>query len=282
MNLTSVRLGIVPYLNVLPLLEGLGEAVPEENWVRATPRELAGLMAARELDVSILPIYEALRSPGYRILPGCTIACDGGVRSVKLFSMKPLEEVRTVLLDRSSLTSIHLAQILLRTTPSESREFVVSERPLASKDRVADFGVDAAVAIGDTALDWEGTYPVELDLGEAWKTRTGLPFVFACWVARPGAEVSTALIEALIEARASGERRVYEIAKRVAGEDPARLMSVVDYLSRAIRYRLGAREKEAITRFGEELVSHGLLETRPKIQFIEREESPTPAVKRPL
>jgi chorismate dehydratase len=280
MDLASVRLGVVPYLNVLPLLEGLGAAIPEENWVRATPRELAGLMAARELDVSILPVFEALRTPGYRILPGCAIACDGPVRSVKLFSLKPVSEIRTVLLDRSSLTSVHLAQILLPSDPSDPLRFTVSERPLASADKVADLGVDAAVAIGDTALDWEGKYPFELDLGEAWKARTGLPFVFACWVARPGLEVSRSLVEALITARANGEREVYEIAKRVAGEDPGRVMNLVDYLSRAIRYRLGSAEKEAIHRYGEELLSHGFLASRPKVQFVEREEATTPLLKR--
>ena len=42
-----------------------------------------------------------------------------------------------------------------------------------------------------------------VDLGEAWHTLTGLPFVFALWVSRPGVELGD-LPEALEQSRADG------------------------------------------------------------------------------
>jgi chorismate dehydratase len=276
-NLSSIRLGVVPYLNVLPLVEGLGEAIPEENWIRATPRELAGLMAARELDISILPIFEAIRTPGYRILPGCAIACDGPIRSVKLFSLKPIDEIGTVILDRSSLSSVHLAQILLPRRISGAVKYVLSDHPLTTADRIESLDVDAAVVIGDTALEWDGTFAHEMDLGEEWKAQTGLPFVFAGWVARPDLPLSRPVLETFIEARSRGERDVYEIAKRTAGDDSSRLMNLVDYLSRAVRYRLGPREREGIERYAQELKALKLIGNRPSLEFVELESCPSPA-----
>jgi chorismate dehydratase len=252
-NLSSIRLGVVPYLNVLPLVEGLGEAIPEENWIRATPRELAGLMAARELDISILPIFEAIRTPGYRILPGC------------------------VILDRSSLSSVHLAQILLPRRISGAVKYVLSDHPITTADRIESLDVDAAVVIGDTALEWDGTFAHEMDLGEEWKAQTGLPFVFAGWVARPDLPLSRPVLETFIEARSRGERDVYEIAKRTAGDDSSRLMNLVDYLSRAVRYRLGPREREGIERYAQELKALKLIGNRPSLEFVELESCPSPA-----
>jgi len=279
-SFANLRLGVVPYLNVLPLLEGLGETIPQENWIRATPRELAGLMAARELDISILPIFEALRTPGYRILPGCAIACDGPVRSVKLFSLKPLDEIRSVVLDRSSLTSVHLAQVLLRDRLAPGAQPFLSQHPILPTDQVAHLDADAAVVIGDTALAWGGTYPLELDLGEEWKRQKGLPFVFAAWVARPGVQLSRALLEAFVAARGKGERDVYEIARRVAGEDEARLRDVVEYLSKSIVYRLGPEARKGIEQFAAELRKQGFLpNSKTSLEFIELEDCPTAAGK---
>jgi chorismate dehydratase len=257
MNL--IRLGIVPYINVLPLLEGLDEHFDPAGWVRGTPRQLAGLLAQGRLDVAMLPIFEALRAPGYRIVPECAIACDGLVRSVALFSTVPLPEIRRVLLDRASLTSVHLFQILAADLLGIAPEQQTSETPLTPDTDWAAAGFDAAVAIGDTALEWEGRCPYGLDLGAGWKDLTGLPFVFAGWVARPGVELTAADLAAFANARSLGEQRVYDIARRLAGADEARVLSLVDYLSRAIHYRLGDAHLAAIDAFRQRLIAHSLL-----------------------
>lgn len=254
------RLGVVPYLNALPLVEGLSAAVPESHRILATPRELAGLMAAGELDIALLPTFEVLRGGPFRIIEGCAIACEGPVKSVQLFHRVPLDQVRRVLLDRGSLTSVHLARVLMAEHWHIDPECVTSDLPIAGDFDLEASDFEAAVVIGDAALDLVGRGVVGLDLGEAWQTFTGgLPFVFAAWAVRPGYRIPPSLVQAFTDARALGERNVYEIAKAHAADHGRSVRDAVDYLSRSIHYRMGMRELEAMTRYRELLVRHGHL-----------------------
>lgn len=254
------RLGVVPYLNALPLVEGLSASIPESHRILATPRELAGLMASGELDIALLPTFEILRGGPFSLIDGCSIACDGAVRSVQLFHRVPVGDIRRVLLDRSSLTSVHLARVLMADHWKIDPKCDTSEAPLAGDFDLEASGYDAAVVIGDAALDLAARGVPGQDLGEVWKTHThGLPFVFAAWAVRPGYRVSSEMVAALVEARALGERNVYDIAKAHAAEHGRSVRDAVDYLSRSIRYRLGLREFDAVERYREALVRHGLL-----------------------
>ncbi|MCB2156951.1 menaquinone biosynthesis protein [bacterium] len=259
MSHSNLRLGIVPYLNVLPLLRGLDDRFPQENWIRATPRELGGQMAAREIDVATLPIFEALRAQTYWIVPGCAIACDGPVRSVRIVSLKPLTQIRSLLLDRSSLTSVHLAQILTKELLEIDPVLETSSEPLPREFDLAASGFDAAVVIGDVALDWEDRFEHTLDFGQGWKDLTGLPFVFAAWVARQDVDLSPADLEAFVEARQRGEREVWTIAQEAADASDRPVQDLVNYLGRAIRFRLGEQEIVAIDEFRRRLIRHDLL-----------------------
>ncbi len=252
----SIRLGIVSYTNVLPLVEGLEASF--RTPVSATPRELAEKLAHGEIDIATLPVFELLRS-GYVLLPHCAIACDGAVRSVRLFSQTPLNAIRSVLLDRSSLTSSHLLRILCSELLHISPGYTVSREPLGRNFDIGATRHDAVMVIGDTALAWESRFQYSLDLGEAWKQLTGLPFVFAGWVAGSDVAVSHDIVDRLVECRQAGERNVYNIAVREAGRYDREVRDLVDYLSQSIRYRLGDRELQAIELYRLKLVEHGLL-----------------------
>lgn len=258
-------LGIVPYLNVLPLLEGLSESIPRGQWIAATPRELAGLLANDEVQVALVSTYEGLRRADvYTMIPGAGIGCDGEVRSVALCSRVPFEKIRRVQLDRASLSSTHLFRILAAELLDIDPEYVVSDTPLGSGG-ADDFGLefDACVVIGDTALRWEHHFPHRLDLGAGWKELTGLPFVFAGWWARRDFVLTRDQVEAFADARRRGEQSIPEIVSRLDGET---LMqhggrdSLLDYLGRAIRYDVGEREREGIRVYREKLLTHGLLD----------------------
>ncbi|MBI5153937.1 menaquinone biosynthesis protein [Candidatus Poribacteria bacterium] len=256
-----LRLGIVPCLNVLPLLEGLDAQFPVSGWVRATPRELGGLLAAGEIDAATLPIYDAFRAGTYRLIPGSAIACDGPVRSVQLFSVKPLSGVRRVLLDRSSLTSVHLARILVHDLLRIAPECETSPQPILSDFDLAGSGFDAAVVIGDTALRWDidHRFAHRLDFGKAWLDLTGLPFVFAAWVARGGLELDERDLRAFDKARRLGESSIPAIAAREAERFGFAPAEVEAYLAGSIQYALGSRQLEAIEEFRRRLVSLRIL-----------------------
>ncbi len=258
----KLRLGVVPYLNVLPLLEGLDEAFPRENRVFATPRELAALLAAREVDVATLPLYEALRAGSYSLVPGCAIGCDGPVRSVMLYAKRPVAEITTVLLDRGSLTSVHLAQVLFADLLRIAPACETSAEPLGAGFDFEASPYDAFVVIGDAALGLEGRFPHALDLGAAWKELTGLPFVFAAWTVRDGMQLSPQESAAFAAARRRGEERIDESARAnsASPEDAAR--RAADFRE-AICYEFGPRQERAVAEFERRLRRLGLLEGTP-------------------
>ena len=257
------KLGIVPYLNMLPLLEGLEGTFPRENWTRETPRRLAEMLVAGELDVAAVSVYEGLlHADRYRLVPGVCIGSDGPVRSVALFSRVPFADIRTVLLDAASLTSIHLGQILLRELLGVDPECQLSASPIAQGYDWRGGPHDAIVAIGDTALRWENAFPYRLDLGEGWKQLTGLPFVFAAWWVRDETDFTRDEIAAFAEARDCGLANVDRIVARVLADDPTwpgGAASLRQYFSRAIVYTMGEDEMKALLLFREKLLAHGFL-----------------------
>ena len=126
-----------------------------------------------------------LRGPvSYDLVPGLAIACEGAVNSVALFTRVPVAQIRRLALDVSSRSSVGLVRVLCRHHWGIEPEYVDASPDLASMLDVAD----AALMIGDPALDapWQSLGATKIDLGEAWQAFTGLPFVFAAWVARPG------------------------------------------------------------------------------------------------
>ncbi len=254
-----LRLGIVPYLNILPLIEGLDARIPRSQWIRATPRELAGLLGSGELDVASLPIFEVLRDGGYSLIPGCAIACDGAVRSVQLFSKVPIPRIRSILFDRASLTSANLARVVLADAYGLRPHGATSSAPLAADFDWERHEAEAFLCIGDTALRWEGAFPHALDLGTAWKALTNLPFVFAAWAVRSDANLSGEQIEWFAEARAAGARAVPALAARHAAAGGLQARQVEDYLRDSVRYSLGRAELAGIEEFRRRLVAHGLL-----------------------
>lgn len=258
-----LRLGIVPYLNVLPLLEGLDRDFPAGNWVRATPRELAEMLEAQAIDVAIVSSHEGLRrAPAYRLVPGACIGSEGPVRSVMLYSKVPLAHARTVLLDRASLTSIHLCRILLAERHGLLPEFHTAPEPLTRFHPWEDLEEDAFLVIGDAALALRGKFPFQLDLGEAWKQHTGLPFVFAAWWVRQGLELLPSEAAAFARARESGTANIHRVVARLSPEELipyGGIAGVADYLRNAIRFELGARELEGLELFRTKLLRHGLL-----------------------
>lgn len=261
----SLRIGIVPYLNMLPLLEGLREDLPQAQWTRATPRELADRLAAGELDVAAVSTHEGLRREGdYTLLPGAALGCDGAVRSVALHARVPLGKIRRVLLDRASLTSIHLARILAAEWLGIDPSWHLSAEPVEGAGWPEEY--DACVVIGDTALRWEGRFPHQLDLGEGWKRLTGLPFVFAGWWARREAAITAQEAATFARARERGVAAIEEITARL-DDNTARQFhgreSLLRYFREAMVYDLGPRQWEAIALYRAKLIQHGLLDAAP-------------------
>src|ERR1700729_3932777 len=108
-----VRIGAVNYLNSKPLIEGLGELLPEAELSLDYPSRLADGLEAGRLDVALGPSIEVLRHADYEIVSDACVATRGPVMSVKLYSRVPLGKIQSLALDVGSRTSAALTQIML-------------------------------------------------------------------------------------------------------------------------------------------------------------------------
>jgi chorismate dehydratase len=238
---SPIRVGAVSYLNAKPLYHELCEYAPDVRLSMDVPSRLAEQLAEGALDVALIPSIEYLRGVdrGYEILPGFAIAAHGPVRSVKLFSRVPWDRIRRLALDAGSRTSQALARIWLDARHGV-RPGVVEELPLGVS--VLESTADAVLLIGDRAM----TVPHEpfhdvVDLAEAWQAMTGLPFVFALWVARGGVDLGD-LPEALARSRADGLAHAADLAGIHGPRLGLDFTTCYDYLTRVLSYDLGESE----------------------------------------
>ena len=245
--LRGLRVGCVQYLNAKPLIVPYdGEVVFEH------PARLADLLAAGEIDVALIPAFEALRAPGFPIVDGVAISSRGPVYSVFLAHCGPLGGMRSVSLDPASRTSSNLLRCLLAEFHGLDPVFETSDAPPDANR--------GQLLIGNQAIrfrehDREG---VEyLDFGSEWLARTGLPFVYAVWQLRPEVPNPEAAAAALRAVKIAGLRRVREIAHLQRDFDPA---FAEHYLTSHIKFDLADDEKAGLSLFRTLLQKHRLID----------------------
>jgi chorismate dehydratase len=252
-----IRIGAVSYLNAKPLYYRLGEFAPDVALSMDFPSRLAEQLEAGQLDVALIPSVEYLRgaSRGYEIIPGFAIAAHGAVRSVKLFTRVPWERIGRLALDAGSRTSQVLARIWLDERHGVRPERI-EELPLGVS--ALESTADAVLVIGDRAMRVPGdSFHEVVDLGEAWHTLTGLPFVFALWVARAGVDLGD-LPLVLEKSRASGLSAAASLCRMHAPRLGLDFATCYDYLTRVLSYDLAEPEIAGLRRFAAMAASLGL------------------------
>lgn len=228
-----MKVGRIPYINCYPVYGAIDRGVVPlgHQLVDGTPSTLNRLMDAGALDVSVVSAVEYARDARrYLLLPDLAITSDGPVRSVLLFSRRPAHELggRRVLMSRSSMTSVALVELLFEHVWRVQPEYAPADAETADIARFGEQPHDARLVIGDAALLLLGRaaaaegapdYPYVYDLGEEWKRWTGLPFVFAVWVAQRSAPVaeSLAVHAGLIASRDWGLAHLDVLSRQAAG-----------------------------------------------------------------
>jgi chorismate dehydratase len=248
------RIGAVSYLNTKPLIWNLSRLAPGASVEMDYPSRLADRLVAGQLDVALIPSIELSRNPQFSIISDACIACRGPVLSVKLFLRVPPAEVKTLALDEGSRTSAALAQILL----AEQYQVWPQLLPLPVEATLQDTAADAVLLIGDRAMHSPaGRFAQVWDLGDIWCKTTGLPFVFAMWVARPEFELGN-LEQAISQARDEGLLHLAEIAHKEAAPLGLTVPQCQSYLRDNLYFHLGSRELEGLHRFIERAGQLGL------------------------
>ena len=260
--MTPLHLGAVGYLNARPLVYGL-ERVPGFTLRFDVPSECARLLQAGEIDLGLIPSIEYLRGDGYRIVPDLAIASRGPVASVALYTTRAMSDVRSIVVDTSSRTSVALVRVLC------ARQFKIQPAIEAHAPRLDDMLArgDAALLIGDNALLLDHTsirprQPADapggprgadarvekIDLGDAWTSMTGLPFVWAFWAGRAGAATEVDCL-ALKTARDEGVGQTEAIAREYFHHAPQYRDRAASYLRENIKYYLGGDERAGLELF---------------------------------
>ena len=243
--LEPIRIGAVNYLNTKPLIHQLGELADGAELTLDYPSRLADQLQRGQLDVALIPIIEYFRAGTYSLVPGISIASDGPVLSVTLFSRKPWTEIRRVALDEGSRTSAALAQILLRLRHGVKAELT----PLPLNRAAEDADADAVLLIGDRAMHaCLPGFAHAFDLGQEWRDWVGLPFVYAAWAVREGVDLGP-VVNALHEAKRRGLANIGPIAAQEAPRLGLDAGFCRRYLANIIRFDLGPRELAGLRRY---------------------------------
>jgi chorismate dehydratase len=237
-----IRIGAVNYLNTKPLIYDLEALAPQAELVLDVPSRLADLLGQGQLDVALIPVIEYFRAGDYTVVPNIAIASKGPVLSVTLFSRVPWTSIRRVALDEGSRASAALSRILLARRYGVHPEVV----PLGLQCKAEDADADAVLLIGDRAMRaCLPGFAHAFDLGQEWFDWTGLPFVYAVWAVRPGADLH-GVDESLVEAKRRGLGQCGVIAQREAaplGLDPGFCRR---YLANILHFDLGPREQAGL------------------------------------
>lgn len=238
----KISVGAVSYLNTKPLLYGIvrSKALLEQMELEIDyPSKIADMLVQGSLDVGLIPVAAIPQLKEWHIISDYCIGAESAVASVCLFSEVPLDKIERVLLDYQSKTSVNLCKVLLK--------HYWKINPVL-EDAKEDFrehiqGTTAGVVIGDRALEQRLTSPYIYDLAAAWQQFTGLPFVFAAWIANK--KLPQSFCKLFNEANAVG---LDELDKVVA-ENPYTLYDLHTYFGKNISYRLTEAKRKGLEKF---------------------------------
>ena len=249
----------VSFLNARPLIEGLDEE-PGVHLISDVPSRLLTTLIEDRAAVALCPVIDFQLSPvELSIVPVGAIGSDGPTLTVRVFSQVPMAEVTKVHTDGDSHTSVALLAVVFNELYGRFPEVKALESPDVNGSQVPP---DTVLLIGDKVVQNEpdpSLYRHQLDLGEAWRRMTGLPFVFACWMARADHDLGD-LPNILGRYRDLNRNRIVEIAVTHAKASGWPEGLAAAYLGKILRYDIGSRELEAIELFWKRCRALGLIE----------------------
>ncbi len=205
------------------------------------PAECAQKLIDNKVDIGLIPVAAILNLPEWHIITDYCIGAIGAVNSVFIFSNCAIAEVKYIQLDPQSRTSNNLARVLLKNYWKITPKFITG----AEDYSCSDDHYTAFVQIGDRTFGKKGKYKYVYDLAEEWKNFTGLPFLFAAWVANK--PIPQDFVERFNAALKFGLDNRSELFKELPMRDDD--FDVQDYLTRKIDFPLTDAKKKAFQLF---------------------------------
>lgn len=242
----KTKISVVSYINSLPFVYGIKNSVWIQNNCEVTydvPSICAEKLIKSEVDVGLVPVAVIPQIKNARIITPYCIGTDDFVRSVMLFSNVSIPEIKKIYLDYQSRTSVRLVRFLAEKKWNISPQWVDASAGYENKIQ----NTDAAVIIGDRAIEAYNKFPYQFDLAHEWKLLTGKPFVFACWVS---ANISDAVFEEEFTlALKTGVENIQQVIKEIPANPAYHAFGLEEYFYKNISYFLTAEKKEALNHF---------------------------------
>jgi chorismate dehydratase len=271
-----LRISAISFLNTAPLMWDFENGEPAAllrqrfDISYTIPSRCAEQLKEGSADIGIIPVAAYTTIPDLVIVPDVAIAAKNKVRSILLVSKVSLEKIRSVATDDSSRTSAALVEIYLRkfvgTNPGFSRQKPDLKTMLQWHD--------AALLIGDPALQAHVTGYFVYDLAEEWKRWTGRPFVFAFWAVRKGALLEQGaacnIAQVFQQSRDNGLKHIPEIASAWAPKLGLSAKLIAEYLTENVDYSLDADNLEGLRLFYRYGVEYGVFAGVPNLAFLEQ------------
>ena len=238
-----LEIAAVSYLNTKPLVHYLLDR-PDVHITFDVPARLIERLHAHQADVGLLPVVDwARHADDLRTISDGCIASDGTTLTVRVFSRCKPEQIHTLYADVESHTSVVLVQVLWQKCFGTKLRI----EPLPSAAEVAQ--AEAVLLIGDKIISqWREPWPHQADLGQMWKDLTGLPFVFAVWVARRQAATER-IAQLLNEARDKGCNDARRLATIYGPQRGWPLPVAEEYLTRYMKYRVDGPSRQGLQTF---------------------------------
>jgi chorismate dehydratase len=272
----QLRISAISFLNTAPLMWDFenGETAAQ---LRQTfeisytiPSRCAEQLKDGSADIGIIPVAAYTEIPDLVIVPDVAIAAKNKVRSILLVSKVAIDKIRSVATDDSSRTSAALVEIYLRKFVGLDPGF---SRQKPSLKEMLQWH-DAALLIGDPALQARTDGYFVYDLAEEWKRWTGRPFVFAFWAARKaalnGREAGPNIAQVFQQSRDNGLKHIPEIASAWATKLSLSPKLVADYLTENVDYGLDPENLEGLRLFYKYGLECGVFSQVPELAFLER------------
>ncbi|MGI4021064.1 MAG: menaquinone biosynthetic enzyme MqnA/MqnD family protein [Janthinobacterium lividum] len=238
----NIRISAVSYTNTKPFIYGLQhhQIQNQIDLTLDTPSDCAQKLIDNQVDIGLIPVAAILNLPYWQLVSDYCIGAVGAVNSVFIFSNCPIEKADIIQLDPESRSSNNLAKVLLKNFWKVAPEQIVNAPDYANSSGIKT----AFVQIGDRTFGKKNQFPYVYDLAEIWQQMTGLPFVFAAWIANK--PIDPEFMKSFNEALKVG----LDNREKVLTELPEyENFDLRDYFFNKLDFNLTADKKEALNKF---------------------------------
>lgn len=258
-------IGLIDSLPYKPLIYGFQENMLDHGFelYHADLKTNGPMLRQGEIEMGLIsPLDYALKKETWLIVPDISLTSNNKVKHVQLFFKKGLKDIRSIAVDEKAVSERVLLEILMREKFAQSPEYI----PMTADIEKMFAKAEAALVVGEKALEYYNTYQSRLDLNDEWMDLTGFPFVYGFWAGRD----FTITNEDLTSIKSSyllGQKNLEQISKKYAKNHSENWVFYHEYLTKNLSFTFTDHEKDGLSEFFNYAFFYGYSEFIPDLHF---------------